>query len=199
MLNQLEQTKSSTQANTLLLQSVLEGLTDGVLILSDQGEWIYSNYYAYCICQELNQGKANAPKVPEAVWRNCQALIDSRDLYPDDLIVIESEIALSRSSHYRIRVRWLILEDAKRPYLAVLLEDRCQSSQNRAMAEAQLYHLTPRQAEVWVLRCAGFSYQEIAAELYITVNTVSRHLKEIYAKRKMLIPDYPVEPIESIG
>jgi RNA polymerase sigma factor (sigma-70 family) len=185
MLNQLEQTKPTAQFNSLLLQGVLEGITDGILILSEQGKLIYHNYYAHCICQSLSQGKSVAHEVPEAIWQSCQALIDSRDLYFDQPVVIESEIALDPSSVYRVRVRWLTLEDSKRPYLAVLLEDRRQSLQNRALAEALLYNLTPRQAEVWLLRCAGFSYQQIAIELYITVNTVKRHLKEIHAKKRM--------------
>ena len=35
-----------------------------------------------------------------------------------------------------------------------------------------------------MLRRANRTYDEIARELYITVNTVKRHLKSIYAKRK---------------
>ncbi len=185
MQNYLELTKPRTETNPTLMQGVLEGLTDGVLILSQQGDWIYHNYYAHCICQELNAGQTTLNQVPEAIWRNCLALIDSCDLYPDQPIVIESEVALSRSKIYRIRVRWLILEDSQRPYLMVVLEDRSQSLHNQALAEAMLYELTPRQAEVWLLHRAGFSYQQIADELYITLNTVKRHLKDIRFKQKM--------------
>jgi DNA-binding CsgD family transcriptional regulator len=170
-----------------LLQGVLEGLTDGILILSEQGEWIYHNYYAYCICQRLNQGSGDTKTVPEVIWRNCEALLESRNLFPDQPIVIESEVTLNPEDVYRIRVRWLTLEDSSRPYLAVLLEDRRQSMQSRAIAEAILYDLTPRQADVWLLRRAGFSYQQIAMELFITLNTVKRHLKDIRLKQKQAI------------
>lgn len=170
-----------------LLQGVLEGLTDGILILSEQGEWIYHNYYAYCICQRLHQGSRDTKEVPEVIWRNCEALLESRTLFPDQPVVIESEVTLNPSDVYRIRVRWLTLEDSSRPYLAVLLEDRRQSMQSRAIAEAILYDLTPRQADVWLLRRAGFSYQQIAMELYITLNTVKRHLKDIRLKQKLAI------------
>lgn len=184
MQNYLELIKTSTETSPNLMRGVLEGLTDGVLILSEQGEWIYHNYYAHCICQELNQGQPALNQVPDAIWRNCLALIDSRDLYPTHPVVIESEIVLSQSQVYRIRVRWLVLEDSQRPYLMVLLEDRSQSLQNQALAESMLYELTPRQAEVWLLYRAGFSYQDIAIELYITLNTVKRHLKDIRLKQK---------------
>lgn len=190
MLSQLEQTKSFAQDSTLL-QGVLEGITDGILILSDRGECIYQNYYAHCICQQLNQHNNQdhpvVSTVPEAIWQTCKALIESRELYADQPVVMEAEIASTRSHTYRIRVRWLTLDDLKHPYLAVLLEDRQQSSQNRALAEAVLYDLSPRQTEVWLLRRAGFTYQQIAIELYITLNTVKRHLKDIRAKQSLAI------------
>jgi RNA polymerase sigma factor (sigma-70 family) len=187
MQNYLELTKPRTETNLNLMQGVLEGLTDGVLILSQHGDWIYHNYYAHCICQQLNQGKPVLNQVPDVIWRNCLALIDSHDLYPNQPVVIESEVTLSRTKVYRIRVRWLTLEDSQHPYLMVLLEDRSQSLQNQALAEAMLYELTPRQAEVWLLYRAGFSYQQIADELYITLNTVKRHLKDARIKQKLAI------------
>ena len=187
MLNQLKEPQPFAQANDLLLQGVLEGLTDGILILSDRGEWVYHNYYAYSICQQLNQGKAAAPRVPEAIWQTCKALIESRDIYANQPVVMESEIAVGKSSLYRIRVRWLTLNEPQRPYLAVLLEDRLQSSKNQALAEALLYNLSQRQTEVWLLRRAGLTYQQIAIELYIAVNTVKSHLKDIHLKQRMAL------------
>lgn len=187
MLNQLEQPKPFAQANDLLLRGVLEGLTDGILILSDRGEWIYHNYYAYRICQQLNQNQATVSTVPEAIWQTCKALIESREVYANQPVVIESEVTTSRSSVYRIRVRWLTLGEPQHPYLAVLLEDRLQSLQNRALAEALLYNLSQRQTEVWLLRRAGLTYQQIAIDLYITVHTVKSHLKDIRMKQRMAL------------
>ena len=185
MLNPLEKLEVTTQINPVLLQGVLEGITDGILILSHQGELIYYNYYAHRICQQFNPGISLVNQIPDSIWRSCEALIESREIYLDQPVVIESEITLNQCHTYRIRVRWLTLEDPQHPYLIVLLEDRRQSLQNRALAEAHLYNLTPRQAEVWLLRCEGFSYRQIASELYITVNTVKRHLKEIRLKQKI--------------
>lgn len=200
MLKQLELTQASVSTPSFLVQGVLEGLTDGILILSQTGEQIYQNYYAHRICQQLNQGRTvgqEVPEIPEVIWRSCQALIDSQEFYVDQPIVIESEIALNRSSIYRIRVRWLILEDSQSPYLVVLMEDRCQMLQNRAIAETILYDLTTRQAEVWLLHRAGFSYQQIADELYIALNTVKRHLKDIRFKQKMVLD--PDEQADCVG
>lgn len=42
--------------------------------------------------------------------------------------------------------------------------------------------LTPREAEVLNLVAKGFSYQEIATTLEMTVNTVASHVKQLYRK-----------------
>jgi DNA-binding CsgD family transcriptional regulator len=53
--------------------------------------------------------------------------------------------------------------------------------------EVDQYGLTPRQAEVWLLRRANYTYKEIAAELYISLNTVKKHMKDIQAKRETVL------------
>lgn len=181
MLTQSNHFQLSPNPNSLLLQGVLESLLDGILILTSQGEQIYMNDAAHRICQQLNQGKTG---IPREIWRVCQALIESLSLYSNRSVMIESEIALSKSELFRVRVRWLPLEDAHRPHLVVLMEDCSQSLQSRAIAEVQQYGLTPRQAEVWLLHRMGNSYQEIAQELYISPNTVKKHIKDIHVKRQ---------------
>ena len=47
-------------------------------------------------------------------------------------------------------------------------------------------NLTSREQEIWSLRRSNYSYKEIAAELHITLNTVKKHLKNIYSKRETL-------------
>jgi DNA-binding CsgD family transcriptional regulator len=185
MSNQLlEQPKPLNHTRKTLLQGVLEGISDGILVLSEQGELIYSNYCAYRLCQQIEPTQSKNFEIPDQIWQCCRALMDSRTLYPDRPVVIESEIVVSRSHSFRVRAKWLTLEDPNRPYLAVLLEDRCQSLRNRVFAEVQKYNLTPRQAEVLLLYRSGYSYREIAAELYITINTVRQHLKDINMRRQ---------------
>ncbi len=184
MLTKSQSPKLLTPANSILLQNVLESLLDGVLILNYQGDSIYVNEAAQRICQDMNGGKS-APHVPGEILQACEALIESRTLYPDRPVVIESEITLNQSVTYRLRVRWLPQEDTQHPYIVVLIEDCYQSLQSRTIAEIQQYSLTPRQAEVWFLHRMGHSYQEIATELYISLNTVKKHLKDIYAKRQL--------------
>ncbi len=166
-----------------LLQGILEGLLDGVLILTDRGEWVYSNQDAQRICQQIQPQLRSHPTVPAALWRLCQPFIASR-AYPHHPSMLESELHLP-TGMIRVRLRWLSFEAGHPPYLAVLLEDQQLSQRRRAIAEAQRFGLTPRQAEVWLLRRSGYSYRDIATQLYISIDTVKRHLKDIYARQKL--------------
>lgn len=169
---------------SLLLQAILEGLVDGVLILTEQGEWVHANECARRICQQFSQGVSTIKTVPQPIWQVCQSLLDSRELFPDRRVIIEDEIDTDTSSAFRIRVRWLVLEESVHPYVLVTLEDRHQLTQNSAIADARKYGLTPREAEVWLLRQTNHSYKEISDKLYITLNTVKKHMKNIYAKQQ---------------
>lgn len=177
-----------------LLRGIVESLIDGIMILTDQGELIFANSCAKRICRQLAQSftrrntapHASAPQqaVPQQVWRSCQVLIKSREEFPTESIVIEDEIKTKEDVAIRLRARWLDLNDIERPYLLIALEDRQQSAQYQAIAEAQKYGLTDRETQVWLLKRAGHTYKAIASELHITEDTVKKHIKSIYAKRE---------------
>jgi DNA-binding CsgD family transcriptional regulator len=78
----------------------------------------------------------------------------------------------------------LNLDAIQSPCVLVTLEDRLQSIQSTAIAEGHRYGLTPREAEVWLRYRASYSYKDIASELYISHNTVKKHMKSIHAKRQ---------------
>lgn len=167
-----------------MLEAVLEGFIDGVLILNQQGEIVHANDCARRICQQIKEGASSVNSIPQAIWRVCESLIESRDLFKDNKLIIESEINWDNSATFRIRARWLDLEESEQPYLLVTLEDRLQSTQNAALTDVKKYGLTHREAQVWLLRQAKHSYKEIAAQLYITINTVKKHMKNIHAKQQ---------------
>ncbi len=96
---------------------------------------------------------------------------------------MEFEVEKSKAVKLRIRAQWL-QQDGNGDNLIVTLEDCNESSQNIAIADAKKYGLTEREAEVWLLRRANLTYKEIAQQLYITINTVKKHLKNIYAKQQ---------------
>ncbi|NJR63487.1 MAG: helix-turn-helix transcriptional regulator [Cyanobacteria bacterium CRU_2_1] len=178
--------ESSTQNGKLptLMQGVVESLIDGIMILSDQGELVFANNRAQQICRHLNQSSSRSKAVPQQIWYSCKALIKSRELFPDECVMIEDEIKTDESSTIRIRVRWLNLNHVERPYLLVTLEDQNQSAQYRALAEAHKYGLTDRETEVWMLKRTGHTYKAIAAKLFIAEDTVKKHMKSIYARQK---------------
>lgn len=184
-INTLErQNYQTSQSDGLFLQSVIESFFDGILVLTEQKQLIHANDLARKICQQLTEGKPGQDLIPKEIWRVCQALIESRSLYEEQPVIIESEITTNKLKTIRIRTRWLKLSEIQEPCLLVILEDRHQSVHNLAIAEVDKYGLTPREAEVWLLRRANYPLKEIAAELIISINTVKKHLKHIYAKRE---------------
>ncbi|HEY9601139.1 MAG TPA: LuxR C-terminal-related transcriptional regulator [Allocoleopsis sp.] len=167
-----------------LLKAIIEGFVDGVLIMTEQGECIHANEFGRKICHQFSQGNSQSHSIPQSIWNVCESLIDSRELFPEQKMIIEATIELSDLATFRVRVRWLELAENDTSYLLVTIEDRNQSTHNAAIADAKRYGLTPREAEVWLLRRANYSYKEIAAKLYITLNTVKKHMKSVYAKQQ---------------
>ncbi|MEA5502103.1 helix-turn-helix transcriptional regulator [Halotia wernerae UHCC 0503] len=166
------------------LQEILEGLGDGILILTAAGELVHANASAYHICCQINQGYFDSNSIPPVIWHLCQSLLDSQSLLSDKIIMLSDEILLEKSTIFRIRVRFLDLETFDIPCLLVTIENRYESMKNVAIAEIKKYELTPREAEIWCLYRSNYSYKEIAVKLYITLNTVKKHMKNIHAKRQ---------------
>jgi RNA polymerase sigma factor (sigma-70 family) len=165
-----------------LLQAVIESFVDGILIITTEGELLHANECAREMClQLLPERKGNA--IPVEIWQVCESLMESRELFPNEKIFMEFEVD-KQFVKLRIRARWLEIDDNEDSYMIVTLEDCHESSQNMAIRDAKKFGLTERETEVWLLRRENFSYKEIAKQLYITINTVKKHLKNIYAKQQ---------------
>jgi len=183
------ETFTSSFKQPSFLQAILESFIDGVLILTDQGEWLHANQCAHRICHHLTEGMAQPDRVPQQIWRVCQSLIGSLSLYPNKAVVIEDEIIADDAAHYRLRAQWVKLDSAERPCMLVTLEDRLQSLHDAAIAESYRYRLTPREADVWLRYRSHQTYKQIATALYITPNTVKKHMKNIHAKRHQVLDE----------
>lgn len=168
-----------------LLQAVIEGFVDGIIILTPEMKLLHVNEYARNICNKLTDLYLEQI-IPEEIWNICESLIESRELFPDSNIFMELEVE-KNSKKVRIRARWLEMDDNKNEYMIVTLEDCHESNQSIAIRDAKKYGLTERETQVWLLRKANLSYKEIAARLYITINTVKKHLKSIYAKQQDML------------
>ena len=181
---QLDTIELHNSQQAYFLQEVIEDLQDGILLLNETGELIYTNRSAYRIFSQLNQDSSKSNFIPPAIWRLYKTLVESRSLFPNQVIILSNEIVVDRSKIFRVRARWLNLDRFNRSCLLVIIENKCESLKNVALAEVRKYELTPREAEIWCLYRAKHSYKEIATQLYITVNTVKKHMKNIHAKRQ---------------
>ena len=180
------------RSDNILTQAILANWFDGVLILTEQGRWIQANETARRICDRLSPGSPFSGQAPKPIWRVCQALIRRRRKRSQTPIRVESALRMNESDYIRIRARWFKFGEDDGAHLLVILEDRGQSIQNQAFAEVDQYGLTPREAEVWLLHRADYAYKEIAAELYITIHTVKKHMRNIRMKRQLanVMADY---------
>lgn len=170
----------------MMHEDVLESLPLGILIFNPQGNPVLANSYAQQVCGQLLKKypalmpNSTSSKFPQPILRICQAVLESRELFSEQPMIIEDEIPLSGSAVVQIRARWLDLEID--PYILIMLETQQQA---QPIVEAQEFNLTERETEVWLLRRAGYPYKAIAAHLKITLNTVKKHIKSIHAKREM--------------
>ena len=166
-----------------LFQTVIESLTDGVLILTKGGAQVYANHGARQLCAQLNASKAQPNGIPKAIEQVCQTLVRSRGTARHQAVIVEAEIKARDASRLWVQASWLESQGSA-PYVLVMLKDCQQSLQNLAITEAAHYQLTPREAQIWLLRRIGSTYQEIAKQLYISRETVKKHLQSIYGKQR---------------
>lgn len=181
--------QSLSSPDFALVSTVLEGFAEGVLIVSQTGQCLHFNPKGKVFCRALGLNLPPTQAIPACLWAMCNHLLEGRDLFPDHRLVLCQELTTAEGQCLRARVQWFDWPDCGQAYFLVLLEDQTHVAQTSALLEAIQYDLTAREREVWVLRRANRSYEEIALELYITVNTVKRHLKSIYAKRKQFLDE----------
>ncbi|MBE9108547.1 helix-turn-helix transcriptional regulator [Nodosilinea sp. LEGE 07298] len=172
-----------------MLSRLFEGFADGVLLLTQEGSCLYSNQEGRRLCRVLKEGQHSADAVPLGVWLMYRHMSESRSLFGDEALVPTQTLTGAKNQQVRAKVQWLNLPADPEAYLLVLLEDQSRSAQATALLEAVRYKLTPREKDVWLLRYANCSYKEIAAKLFVSVNTVKRHLKSISAKRMLVAED----------
>lgn len=156
----------------------------GILVFTDQQKLIYASEAAHRVLGRLKQSGNPQDPIPNEIWHICQSLVQSRHLFPDQNWLIEFDIFTNAAITLHICSRWLNLDIVDYPCLLLTIEDRQQAILNLVIEEAERYGLTPREKEVWLLQQSNYTYKQIAAELGITPNTVKKHMRSIYAKKK---------------
>jgi DNA-binding CsgD family transcriptional regulator len=174
--------------DTTYQSNLVEYFVDGILILTYQGNKIYANSRGEKICNYFNLGKCNPNLIPDEILHPCQEFVKHCILHSQETTTIyESEITNQDFSLFRLRIQGLKLDNTDHFYLMVIVEDRYQYLQNLVKFEARKYGLTRSEEQVWLFRCAKYSYKQIADKLHISLNTVKKHIKNIHAKREAAI------------
>lgn len=175
--------QSTELTETTLLSGVLEGMLDGILVVTALGEIRYANQSGQEICQQLSC--TSRSQLPLQIWQMCLALLETQQLFPNQVFILEDEIYTEQAQHLRVRVRSIecAINEA---CLLVTIENRDRNHQS-VLIEAQRYGLTRRETEVWMLRRSNLSYKAIAAKLHIAIDTVKKHIKNIRAKQQVAL------------
>ncbi len=182
-----EQLASFGVRDTAFLENVIEELLDGILVLTEQRELVHANECARRILRILNRGKSQVSLVPQEIWHVCQTLIESRNLFPGQHWLVETKIFIDSTVTFNVKARWIKLPPFETPCLLLLIRDQYQSIKAIANEEALKYGLTERESEIWLLHRANYTYKQISTELYITPNTVKKHMKSIHVKQKQYL------------
>lgn len=174
---------SLTQSQILQLGSAsLETHIGNVLVLTEEGNVLYATESLQNRLQDEHEQEAIA--VPPEIALICQVLKQCRSRFSQQNWAIEFDIFTKDAIALRIRSRWLKLEGFDKPCILLIVEDRQQMVQDIVLDEAQEWGLTPREQEVWLLHCDGYTYSQIAEKLFITINTVKKHMRSVHAKRR---------------
>ncbi|MEM8614362.1 MAG: LuxR C-terminal-related transcriptional regulator [Cyanobacteria bacterium P01_H01_bin.105] len=185
----MSNSNDSFNMQAALLVAAIENSTFGLVIVSQNGTILHKNKRAKSLLKELES--PSCAIIPDVLWHPCQSLIVSQDEatapFPADYtIVLEDEISTTHGIIH-MRAQWFDWDNstyqASNCFL-ITLEDRQQSLEIIANQEAQRYSLTTRETDVWCLKRLGKSYKDIAKSLYISENTVKKHLKNIYSKKE---------------
>ncbi|MGD1855075.1 MAG: helix-turn-helix transcriptional regulator [Leptolyngbyaceae cyanobacterium] len=172
-----------------LLLAAIESFTVGLVIIAQDGTVLHKNSRAEALLADLSF--SSSKPILKRLWSTCQSLMEHQDeqsnLFSGDYnIVLEDELSTSHGT-ILLRAQWFDWEyqtyESNDCFL-ITLENRQQSLVAIAKQEAQRYGLTTRETEVWCLKRMDQSYKEIAKSLFISENTVKKHLKNIYAKKE---------------
>ncbi|MGF1521069.1 MAG: helix-turn-helix transcriptional regulator [Leptolyngbyaceae cyanobacterium] len=162
----------------------LEPHIGSVLVLTEDLKVLYATASLPNRLEELTEPETNGTVVTQEVALICQVLKQSRDRFPGQNWAIEFDIFTKTGTVLHIRSRWLKLEGIDSPCILLVVEDRQQLVQDMVRNEAEDWGLTAREQEVWFLHQDGCTYRQIAEKLYITINTVKKHMRNVHGKRK---------------
>ena len=182
-------TPSESIDSNALLSRLLESMPEGVIVVAQTLQLIYTSSKAKRLCQQLSLEEGHNANLLDVVTEVCHRLIKTG---PENKSLIAEYQGLQGRS-IRVRANWLSTRaigsnsSSDEPHILVLLEDCDEALKKNLWIDRQKYDLTDREAEIWMLLRQEYTYQEIADILQISLNTVKTHVKNVYAKRRSVV------------
>ena len=112
-------------------------------------------------------------------------MIDSQCVFADQRIQLNEDIFIDGSVRIHLNAEWIQLGLKDPQHILITIEDLTEVSHQRALFDTYRYNLTLREMQVWELQLQGLSYRQISEKLFITMNTVKKHMKTIHSKRRV--------------
>lgn len=173
------------QLENIFLSVIFDTAFDGLLIISETGEIVKTTVSADKICSRLLPPGSCSGILPKEICRMLDTLLRSREECADSFGLVEEEISNDIFPLLYMRACWCSLPASNSPYILIVFEDRYSANCSIARTESIQYELTPRESEVWELSRNNRPQNEIANKLFISINTVKKHLKNIQMKKRM--------------
>jgi DNA-binding CsgD family transcriptional regulator len=168
--------------------AILDAMRHGVMVISSDFQVIYRNLKAQDIYDVFGCVTTTLPDPVTEACRRFMAVCLPHDPEADrvcdvacDPFVMECYPAKGRK--FNLQITWME-SSPHTGYMLVTIED-CYADMMVLWRREQARHgFTEREIQIWTLLHLECTYQEIAAQLEITVNTVKTHVKNLNAKRR---------------
>jgi DNA-binding CsgD family transcriptional regulator len=153
----------------------------GLVVLDESGELVAATASAQAWFVELGHDRRTPRSVPGEVSTAAGLLRRSEaGEQPPDAVVPRLRVRTLAGRWAVLHASWLDDSSGGAPKIAVIIEPATPVEVAEVIMQA--YGLTERERTVTKLVCQGHSTAQIAAQLWISANTVQDHLKSIFDK-----------------
>jgi len=184
------QSKELLKNQDSIVQEALTQLTDGILIITEEGKIAFANECACRILRQITQERESNDTIPREITFLCNSLSEIRRQFPDQHWMVTNKICINSSVTFSVQARYMKLDTLGKYCIVLVLKDQYQLIKTIAVEEAKKFGLTDRETEIWLLQRANYTYKQIASELFIAPNTVKKHMQNIHLKRKGSADDF---------
>jgi DNA-binding CsgD family transcriptional regulator len=172
------------------LLQLLDALRFGVIIVTPDMQLIYRNQTIIEIFASLPI--ATPDGLPKALVNYCHQFMLEVDDGSNEPLILDCQPCKGRLLRWQIS--WFpepVPQSPDAPCMLVVIENCYQDLVTQMRRDQKRYDLTDQEARVWVMLKFGMTYQEIADQRKITINTVKTHARNIYNKQRNHRPQAP--------